>query len=188
MKTDHTVYQVATRPVLAAALVLSVPLVAMQFTDEVDWGPFDFVVMGALIVGTGLLYELAARKAGSIAYRAAAGVALAAAFLLVWINLAVGIIGSEDHPANAMYLGVLAVGFLGSLLASFRPRGMARAMFATALAQALVGAVALIFRLGSPASGPVEIVGLTGLFVALWVGSALLFREAARGGPERGAA
>jgi thiazole synthase ThiGH ThiG subunit len=58
--------------------------------------------------------------------------ALVAAMLLVWVNLAVGIIGSEDNPANIMYLGVHAVLILGALLALFRPQGMARALFATA--------------------------------------------------------
>ncbi len=53
-----------------------------------------------------------------MAYRFAVGVALAAAFLLVWMNLAVGLIGSEDNPANLMYFGVLAVGFIGAIIAS----------------------------------------------------------------------
>ncbi|MDQ4105871.1 MAG: hypothetical protein M3157_01680, partial [Actinomycetota bacterium] len=125
--------------------------------------------------------------AGSIAYRAAVGVALAAALLLIWVNGAVGIIGSEDNDANLMYGGVLAVGFIGTIIARFRPHGMARTLFATALAQALVAVIALIFGLGLPWSPPVEILGVNGFFVALFVGSAWLFREAARGRPERGA-
>lgn len=188
MKTDDTAYRVAARPVLATALILMLPLLAMQFTDEMAWNLADFVVAGALLFGTGLAYELAARRSGDVAYRAAAGFALAAAFLLVWINLAVGIIGDEGNPANLMYLGVLAVGFVGALAARFRPLGMARAMFATALAQALVGAIAVIFRMGYPASPALELLGLTGFFAVLWVGSALLFRKAAHGGPERRAA
>jgi hypothetical protein len=53
------------------------------------------------------------------AYRAAVGVAIAAAFILVWMNLAVGIIGSEDNPANLMYGGVLAIGIIGAVIARF---------------------------------------------------------------------
>ena len=53
--------------------------------------------------------ELAARMTGNSAYRAAVGVAVAAAFILVWMNLAVGIIGTEDNPAKLMYGGVLPV-------------------------------------------------------------------------------
>jgi hypothetical protein len=78
------------------------------------------------------------------AYRFAVGVALAAALLLAWMNLAVGVIGTEDDLGNLMYVGVLAVGIVGALIARFRPHGMARALFATALAQALVAVIALI--------------------------------------------
>jgi hypothetical protein len=180
MKKDQAKYRSTIRVLLAAALILLLPLSAMQFTDEVVWNLADFAVAGGLLVGTGLLYEAAGKKTGSLAYRAAAGVALAAALLLVWINLAVGIIGDEGNPANAMYIGVLAVGVGGALIARFQPHGMARALLATALAQALVAAIALSAGLGAPASGPLEILMLNGCFVALFVGSAWLFRHAAR--------
>ena len=113
-------------------------------------------------------------------YRLAIGVALAAAFVLVWLSLGVGIIGRDGDPANLMYFGVLAVGFIGALLARFRPYGMARALFATALAQISVAVIALIAGLGFPWSGPLELSVLNGFFVALFVGSALLFRYSAR--------
>lgn len=165
---------------LATGLVLLLPLLAMQVTDEVVWGPADFAAAGALVFGTGLAFVLAARKAGNTAYRAAVGVALAAAFLLVWLNLAVGVIGAEDDLANSMYAGVLAVGIIGAIVARLRPRGMARALFATALAQASVAGIALVFGLGSTGSPPAELVALNGFFVALFAGSGLLFRRAAR--------
>jgi hypothetical protein len=118
-----------------AALMLLLPLFAMQVTDEVDWDVADFAFAGTLIVGTGVTYEVAARITGNTAYRAAVGVALAAAFILIWMNLAVGIIGSEANPANLMYGGVLAVGIIGAIIARFQPHGMARALVATTLAQ-----------------------------------------------------
>jgi hypothetical protein len=65
---------------------------------------------------------------------------------------------------------------------------MARALFATALAQALVAAIALIAGLGLPWSGPLELLLLNGFFIALFVGSAWLFVCAARERPERGGA
>lgn len=170
-----------------AALILLLPLVAMQFTDEVNWDLADFAIFGAMLVGACGTYELAARVTRNTAYRAAVGVALAAAFILVWVNGAVGIIGTERDDANLMYGGVLAVGIIGAIIARFQPYGMARALFATALAQALVAVIALIAGLGSPWSGPGEILFVNGFFVALFVGSAWLFRHAARGGPERGA-
>ena len=148
----------------------------MQFTDEVNWGTADFIFAGALIGGTGLAFELAARATANYAYRAAVGLALAAAFLLIWLNLAVGIIGTEDNPLNLMFGGVLAIGLIGAIIARFQPGEMARALFATALAQALVAVIALIAGLGFRE----PIWSLTGFFAALWLGSAWLFRKAAR--------
>lgn len=155
-----------------AAMLLLLPLVAMQFTDEVNWSGADFAVFGAMLACAGGAFELAARMTRNFAYRAAVGVALVAAFLLVWANGAVGIIGSEDNPANLMFAGVLAVAIIGAVVARFRPRGMARALVATALAQALVAVITVVAGLG-------YIFVATGFFAALWLASAWLFRRAA---------
>ena len=112
------------------------------------------------------------------AYRVAAALALLAAFLIVWMNAAAGLIGIEDDdPANLLYVAVLAIGAIGALAANFEPRGLARAMVATALAQAVVGAIALWLP---NTAGPLQIVLLHTGFVALFAGAALLFRHAAR--------
>jgi hypothetical protein len=171
-----------------AALMPLLPLVAMQVTDEVDWDVTDFAVFGAMLVAAGGTYELAARMTGDTAYRAAAGVAIAAAFILVWMNLAVGIIGTEGNPANLMYGGVLAVGIIGAIVARFQPEGMARTLVATALAQALVAVIAVIAGMGYPASPPLEILGVNALFAVLWLMSAWLFRKAAHEQAPAGAA
>lgn len=120
-------------------------------------------------------------RINSTAYRSAVGVAIAAALILVWLSLGVGIIGKDGDPANLMYFGVLAVGIIGATLARLQPYGMARALFATAFAQALVTAIALLAGLGLPWSGPAEILGLNGFFIALFAGAGWLFRRAARG-------
>jgi hypothetical protein len=180
----------AYRPVVGVALgtvaILMIPFVGMQISNTWNWTLFDFIVMGALIFGTGLAYVLITRKGGTMAYRFAVGMALVAAFLLVWLNLAVGLIGSEDNPANLLYFWVLAIGFIGAIIAELRPQGMARALFATALAQALVPVIALIIG-GKPQvtseeafMGVLGVLTLNGFFVVLFVGSALLFRSAAR--------
>jgi hypothetical protein len=179
---NRNAYRSIVGVALATAFILLIPLLAAP-----AWSLADFVIVGALLVGTGLTYVLVARKAGNIAYRFAAGVALAAAFILVWLNLAVGVIGTEDDLANVMYIGVLAVGIIGAIIARFQPPGMPRALLATALAQALVAVIALIFGLGSSLSPPVEILALNGFFVSLFVGSAWLFRNAAREQPPAGA-
>ena len=114
----------------------------------------------------------------STAYRVAFGLAMTAAFLIVFMNAAAGMLGIEDDdPANLLYVGVLAIGFFGGLIARFQPGGLSRAMFATALAQALVGGFALNYP---NTASPTQIVVVHGLFVALFAGSALLFRHAAR--------
>lgn len=156
-----------------AALLLA-PLAAMQFTREVAWDAADFIIFGAMLAAAGLGYELAMRMSRDTTYRAAFAVALMAAFLLVWINLAVGVIGSEDNPANLMFCAVLAVGALGAFIAVFRPAGMARAMVATAIAQAVAGVI-------TPLAGWGFIGPATVVFVALWLLSAWLFHKAARG-------
>lgn len=77
--------------VLITVSILLIPLVAMQFTDEVNWTPFDFIVAGVLLFPTGLLFDLILRKIKVKTYRIAALFALILAFLIVWIELAVGI-------------------------------------------------------------------------------------------------
>jgi hypothetical protein len=156
-----------------------------------SWQWYAFPFWGALLFGTGLTYELLARKGGTIACRLAVGIACLTGFVLFYINAAVGVIG--DGPVNLMYLGVLAVGFVGALIARFGPRGMALALLATAVAQMLVPVIALaIWQAGweellissrSPHPpfhpGIAQVFGLNAVFAMLWVVSALLFRQAA---------
>ena len=178
---------------VVVALILLIPLVLTLLGSGVDgegwhWTFFDFVFMGTLLFGAGLVYELVARKMSNGAYRAAVGVAVATAVLLVWVNAAVGIIGDGDLDSlNGMYFGVLAVGFIGALIARFEPRGMARALFVMALSQALVPVIALII-LSPDTWGPPGVLGvfvLNSFFALLFVGSALLFRRASATEPTR---
>jgi hypothetical protein len=90
---------------------------AMHVTNDVDWDIADFIIFGTMLVSVGGTYELVVRMTHNAAYRAAVSAALAAAFILVWMNLAVGVIGAEGNPANLMYGGVLAVVIIGSVIA-----------------------------------------------------------------------
>ena len=167
-----------------AMLLLLTPAVAMRFTDQVHWTLGDFVFAAVLLGTTGSAFELAARHSHDRAYRAGAGLTLLAVFLLVWINGAVGIIGSEREPANRLYAVVLLIALGGALLARFRPAGLARTLFVTALTQALVAVVALAMGWGR--SGPIhpfDLLGLTAGFGVLFTGAGLLFRIAARRNP-----
>jgi hypothetical protein len=79
---------------VTTAVLLLVPLIAMQFTAEVNWTLFDFVIAGALLLVTGLLCELVLRKVCKTKYRVAICAALLLLLLLIWAELAVGIFGS----------------------------------------------------------------------------------------------
>ena len=76
-------------------------------------------------------------------YKFAFGLALLAVFLLIWINLAVGIIGDSEDLANLLYIGVIAIGFIGSIIARIKPKGMSRALIVTTGAQILVPIIVL---------------------------------------------
>ena len=78
----------------AIAFLLLIPLIAMQFTDEVNWTLFDFVVAGGLLFFTGLILDLVFRKTKNVRNRVIISVVLLIVFLLVWVELAVGIFGT----------------------------------------------------------------------------------------------
>lgn len=161
---------------IGTGLLLLIPLIGMLVTDDWNWGFFDFVFMGGLIFGTGLAFVLIARQMNNLFYRIAVGIAGLSGFLLLYVNAAVGIIG-DDEPANLMYLGVLAVAFLGAILARFKALGMMRTMFATTIAHGLVAIIAFVFY---PTASPNQfgILAINTFFIMLWMGSALLFRNA----------
>lgn len=113
------------------------------------------------------------------AYRLGLAVALGAALFLVWGVGALGIIGAGGRP-DLMYLGALAVGVVGALLARFRSSGMAWALAATALALLVVAGIALVAGLHQePGASAVEILGISGMYAALFGLSAWLFRRSA---------
>jgi hypothetical protein len=101
IKMSKAAYRSALRVALATALILLLPLVAMQITDEVDWALADFAFAGALLGGTGLLLELAARRPGNITYPAAATA----------IGVAAIVLGeADDAPGLVLFGGLLLVG------------------------------------------------------------------------------
>lgn len=162
-----------------AAMLLLLPLVATQFTAGVMWTALDFLAAGIIIGGTGLAFEFLVRRGGGLAYRLGAAVMLAAGFLLVWINLAVGIIGSEEDLRNLVYFVVLLIALAGAIGAGFAARGMARAMTTAALAQGIATVFAAMAGRGEP-PGLLGLVLLNGAFIALFAIAAIAFRIAAR--------
>ena len=169
------------RWVLFTALVLLVPYLAMLFrvgipdpgsgTDGLNWGPMDFAIVGILVFGAGLLYEYASTRSASALHKLAVAIAVGASLLLVWISLAVGMIGRDGNPANLVYIVVLAIALIGSSVARFEPRHASVAMVAAAIVQTLIAGFAVALSL--PATPVADL-----FFIGLWIASSLLFRQA----------
>ncbi|WP_034259011.1 hypothetical protein [Altibacter lentus] len=89
MKNKRFIIIIAT-----VVFLLFLPFVAMQFTTQVRWTLFDFVIMGVLLLGTGLLCEWILRKVNKTPQRILLCVTVIAVFLLIWAELAVGVFGT----------------------------------------------------------------------------------------------
>lgn len=165
---------------LAAAALMLLASGAALTLDEFQWTASDFVFAAVILGGGAGLFDLATRKAPNFAYLAGAGFALAAGFGLLWVNGAVGLVGSEKEAHNLLFGIVLLVAIAGAVAARGRPVGLARAMLAAAAVHVAVSA-GLLIDAGGVSDGSVvaEVVGLS-LFAGLWLASAWLFRSAAR--------
>lgn len=95
MKTQNTNLLLQNKDVvgvlLGTGLILSIPFVALQFSNEVDWDITDFLVIGTLLTGMGLTFVFLARKIRNSTHRAFLALAILAITLYIWAELAVGI-------------------------------------------------------------------------------------------------
>ena len=98
--TYRTLNRPAVRVAVGVALILSLPLVAMQFTDEVVWSLGDFVLVGVLLAIIGVAIELAVKRAGNLAL--AIGIAA--------LGVACGIIGQADDAPGLIVIGIVLIG------------------------------------------------------------------------------
>lgn len=150
-----------------AGLLLLLPWVA-----DAPWTASDFVVAGAMLGSVGLAFELIVRKSNSLAYRLGAALAVIGALLTVWINGAVGMIGTEGNPYNLLFATVPLVALVGAIVARFKPSGMVLAMASAATVQVVLS----LFGLWTDLRG-----GVFSMVVAApWLLAAALFRSAAR--------
>src|SRR5262245_6061615 len=167
------------RIAIGSGLILLIPLV-LTLLGKWQWDkPRGYVLAFVLLFASGLAYELVAKKMDNKAYRFGVGVAVVTALLVVCINFVQA--ADDVNPAAMMYFWVPLFGIIGAAVARFQPRGMTRALFATALAQALVLAIVLIVRNPQVTSWTPAVLrgfGLNAFFVMLFAGSALLFRRA----------
>jgi hypothetical protein len=180
MEISNKLIKAAKVPAIVTILLLLIPLLAMQITSEVDWDETDFIVMGILIFATGFSFKLVTMKSDNFIYKTAVGLAFFTGFFLVWSNLAVGIIGSEDNPVNLLYFAILAVGIIGAFFTRFQPQKMAFVMFAIAVAHVLIAGIVLIGGFyQSPPSTVFHIIAANGFFITLFSMSGGLFWLAA---------
>ena len=158
----------------AVGLILT-PLVAMQFTREVNWTGGDFILAAVIFSIVGGLIELAVRRSSNWYFRFGAIFAVLAGFIVVWSNLAVGMIGNEDNPVNLLFLGVLFVAIIGSILARFRSALLSYTMLAAGAAQASIAVFAGI--LGTDMRGGIFTLILAGFWI---ISSALFYAASSR--------
>lgn len=155
-----------------ALAIWLVPLVAKQFTDEVQWSTFDHIVWAFMLAIPATIIDLVSRMTGNWAYRGAVVIALGTSFVITWANLAVGIVGNEENPVNLIFFGVVAIALLGSPLVGFKAARLRWVFYLTAAAQALSALLAL-------QAEPFVLV-FCGVTTALWLTAATLFGRAAR--------
>lgn len=153
-----------------AVFLLIFPFVAMPLTSEVNWTASDFVFAAVLFGSVGLAIEFLVRLSDNAYCRWGAVVAVLAAFLTVWVNAAVGMIGDGDTIHTLLFGGVLLLAIVGSVAVRFQARGMAFVMLAAAVAQASVAASGLSID----PRGAVFSMG----FAATWLLAAALFHAA----------
>lgn len=164
--------------------IISVLIVAIRWvtllTDQSQWSE----ALGySMILGIiGITYELWMwLKTQTKIYRLAFLIGLGWMLFLGLANGAVGIIGSENNPANLMYWAVFAVWIIGSLISKFKSRGMRVTLFITAFVQLAVPVFAF-FVWPAQASwgnaGVMWVFVINLIFALLFVVSALLFGRA----------
>lgn len=159
-----------------AVTVVLAPWVAMQFTKEVNWDETDFIFAAVIFGIVGGLIELAVRKSANWYFRLGSMFAVLAGFMVIWSNLAVGMIGNEDNTVNLWFGAVLLIAITGSITSRFFGGILPQTMFAAGSLQVAIGLFAGI--LDTDLRGGIFTIVLS----AAWFISSLLFWCAHRSG------
>ena len=176
MNAPMPAYRLLIRPLIATTALLLVTLVAMQFTREVQWTPFDFIFAAALILALAVPLEYVIQRTRGT-YRVGATLALLTTFLMTWVNAAVGI---TDSDADALYLLVVLIGVLGAISVRARPKALAWVVTAMAVLVVLIGLGALLAGIVPPHNTPARMMALSAFFAVPLLFAAFLFRQAHR--------
>ncbi len=177
--SPKSIIESAIGPAVVGLGLITIPLVAMQFTSEVVWGLLDFGVAWTLIFGAGFTFQLISKKTRNSAYRIATGLAVFASLSLLWVNGAVGIIGNESNPLNLLFGLVLLFPVFGSYIAKLEAKAMSRVMLSTAATQVLITISGIMIHLGQNPGYPISgVFRITLMFTFVWLVSALFYRRA----------
>lgn len=163
-----------------ALVLLLIPIVMNQISDEWRWELRGFILVGVVIGGVGLLYELAERASGNWGYRAGMAIVLVTPVLTMWTTIV------RDDGDGVGFIMLVLAAIAGAFTAWFRPAGMARAALGLAVMQALLGL--LIVTAPSTASQPdggSRAVAFCSVFTILWLAAAALFYVAAKDSDKR---
>ena len=162
---------------VGAVALLLVPFFAMRFTSEVDWTLGDFIFAALMLAALCALVELAVRRSSKAIYRWAMALAALGGFAVIWVNLAVGIVASEDNDYNMVFLAIILATIAASAAVRIRAGAMAKILPVTGIA--LLVALAIGQMLGSDELHDTRIaewVGVT-VFAGMFALSALLFHR-----------
>ena len=94
IKMVYFLFNIMIKILPIVGLLLSIPLIAMQLTDEVNWSFFDFIIMGIMLSITGLALGIIIKKIKYHKYRNIFIAIIIMIFLLIWAELAVGLFGT----------------------------------------------------------------------------------------------
>ena len=165
--------------------ILALPLLAATTAYVIDpgfgWSGFDFMLATLLLGGTGLVLDLLLLSRTNRDYRLASVIGFGGLLFLIWSNLAVGIVGSENDPFNQFYFLCLPIIAFGAVLARLKAGGMAKVMaIAATICGALMVAALVLGKHLQPMDSVAEVLIVNMLFVTLFGASAWLYRSAAR--------
>lgn len=166
------------RPLVITLLILIAPLIGELTVEGWNWGASGFLFMGVLLFVTFLMIELLAKQSSNMLYKIAVALTTLTTFGIIYVNLAVGIIG-DGNNTSAMYFLVVPVGFIGLAASRLKAKGLSLTAFAMAAIVLLVPTVALLMNdpyiLEEP--GPLKVFVLSSIIAASYVVAGLLFRQ-----------
>lgn len=177
MKKQINLQRITLKSILITLLLLAIPFFAMQFGAGVAWEFPDFLVMGSIIMVFSMSYGIINVHAPDIFYRIATILSLATMFLLIWANLAVGLIGGGAHAGNLLYIAVIIAGIIGGIISRFSASALQKTCFVITAILVLIAIIALLSGMQYyPGSSVREIILVNGIFGTLFFMSGVLFR------------